>query len=101
MPATIAIAALGLLFMAGTANAEYHNFTGGITTPSPAERMKARERNKWIDRERARQEVQEYNREQERIRQQGQWGSRTLDRMSKQDGLYKSDDPLITLPAWR
>ena len=101
IPTTIAIVALGLLFMAGAANAEYHNFTGGVTVPSAAERARARERGKWIDRERARQEIRSYNRQQERILYDAQSGSRFLDRLQNQGGLYERNDGLFDSPVQR
>ena len=81
MKVSIVAAALGLMFLAGAANAEYDNFTGGITVPSPAERAQAREREKWIDRERARQEIRAYKRQQDQILYDAQWGVRTLDEL--------------------
>ena len=96
IPTTIAIVALGLLFMAGTANANHtisHSSntlfgnstgsTGAWIAPSISEQRKARERNEWIDRERARQEIQSYNRQQDKLLYDAQRGTRFLDSLGK------------------
>ncbi len=93
IPTTIAIVALGLLFMGSEVSAYYHN--------AENEAREQKSRNEWVDRERARQEVQEYNREQERIWQQGQWGMRVLDRLRKQGGLYEPSESLYDPPTRR
>ena len=93
LPTTIALAALGLVFITGEAGAYYHN--------ADREAREQRERNEWVDRERARQEIQEFNREQERIMHDAQSGSRFLDSLRKQGGLYEPTESLFDPPSRR
>ena len=60
---TVVAAALGLMVLASTASADYHN-PGGYTD---REWREQRFRNNWIDNERARQNMEAERREQEQL----------------------------------
>ncbi len=96
-----AVAIVALFLLPSAANADYHYSTGAYTPPSASEQRKARERNEWIDRERARQEVQEYNRQQEKLLYDAGRGSRFLDNLGKPGSLYEPSKGLFDSPTRR
>ena len=110
LPTTIALAALGLVFITGEAGAYYHRdyegsdsmrLRGVWTAPSYSEQRKARERREWVDRERARQENRAFNREQDRLLNESQRHIDFLNSLGKQGGLYEPSESLFGPPARR
>ena len=98
----IAVAIVALFILPSAANA-YSHIARGLAAPtySESEARKQRDRNEWVDRERARQEVQEYNRQQEKLLYDAQSGSRFLDSLRKQGGLYERSEGLFDLDKKR